>query len=68
MEAEFKKFGSIRDIYIPRKPGGQSKGFGFVRFEKKEDAQDAIEEMDRFEIDGREIQVDFAKYDHFTTV
>lgn len=38
----------------------KSRGFGFVTFETKEDAMNAINEMVGFELQGREIRCDFA--------
>ncbi|CAF3152802.1 unnamed protein product [Rotaria socialis] len=59
----FEKFGSIGDIYIPRDQFSRSsRGYAFVRFSKKRDAQDALERMDGTDLDGREIRVQFARY------
>lgn len=40
---------------------GRSKGFGFAEFEKKEDAQLAIDSLDGFELKGRRLRVNKAK-------
>lgn len=40
---------------------GRSKGFGFAEFEKKEDAQVAIDSLDGFELKGRRLRVNKAK-------
>jgi RNA recognition motif-containing protein len=54
----FKRFGEIRDVYLPRDYNTQKpKGFGFVEFFDERDAEDAAREMDRREIDGNEISV-----------
>jgi len=37
----FDRFGDIADVYIPRDRHGESRGFGFVRFYDKRDADDA---------------------------
>jgi len=59
----FEKFGPIGDIYIPRDQFSRSsRGYAFVRYSKKRDAEDALERMDGTDIDGREIRVQFARY------
>ncbi|CAF0939566.1 unnamed protein product [Rotaria sp. Silwood1] len=59
----FEKFGPIGDIYIPRDQFSRSsRGYAFVRFSKKRDAQDALDRMDGTNLDGREIRVQFARY------
>mmetsp|Transcript_17889 Transcript_17889/g.21888 ORF Transcript_17889/g.21888 Transcript_17889/m.21888 type:complete len:134 (-) Transcript_17889:1035-1436(-) len=62
LRAEFEKYGAIRDVYIPldyysREP----KGFAFVEFLDRYDAEDAMREMDRREFRGRELTVVAAK-------
>ena len=57
----FDRFGDIADVYIPRDRHGESRGFGFVRFYEKRDADDA-KSMDGRMVDGRRIGVQMAKY------
>ena len=57
----FDRFGDIADVYIPRDRHGESRGFGFVRFYDKRDADDA-KTMDGRMVDGRRIGVQMAKY------
>ncbi|OWZ09249.1 Mannitol dehydrogenase [Phytophthora megakarya] len=58
----FSKFGEIGDVYIPRARGSnESRGFAFVRFVEKRDAEDAIEGMEGQEFQGRDLRVQFAK-------
>ncbi|KAH7489123.1 Serine/arginine-rich splicing factor 2 [Phytophthora ramorum] len=58
----FSKFGEIGDVYIPRARGSnESRGFAFVRFVEKRDAEDAIEAMEGQEFQGRDLRVQFAK-------
>ena len=58
----FAKFGNITEAtVITDKYSGRSKGFGFVEFEKDEDAQNAIKEMNGKEVEGREIKVNEAR-------
>lgn len=40
---------------------GRSKGFGFVEFEKDEDADAAIEKFNGQEVDGRALNVNVAR-------
>ena len=40
---------------------GDSRGFGFVSYKTKEDAEKAVAAMDQAEVDGRTINVNFAK-------
>merc|ERR1719499_2768746 len=62
LEDVFSKYGAITDCVIPndREPG-QSKGFGFVEFDKLEDAEEAMKALDGTDIDGRAISVEFSR-------
>lgn len=58
----FGRIGDIRDVYIPRDfHSHQPKGFAFVEYATHEQALDAREEMDRFVMKGRELEVVFAQ-------
>jgi RNA recognition motif-containing protein len=47
LRPRFEKFGEVGDVYIPKERGsGRSRGFAFVRFMVKKDAEDAMKEMD----------------------
>ncbi|CAI4232252.1 unnamed protein product [Auanema sp. JU1783] len=60
----FDKYGEIGDIHIPRdKYSRQSKGFGFVRFYSRRDAEYAQERTDGKWVDGRELRVALARYE-----
>jgi len=64
LRRKFEKYGDVGDAYIPRdRRTGDSRGFGFVRFADKRDAQDAIDGLDGYELDGRELRVSFARYE-----
>ena len=39
---------------------GRSRGFGFVYFDNREDAEEAKERANGMELDGRRIRVDFS--------
>merc|ERR1711881_666379 len=61
----FDKFGEIGDVFMPldRYGGdGKTRGFGFVRYYKKADMEDAVYECERkCEIGGRDARVEVAK-------
>lgn len=58
----FGRIGEIRDVYIPRDYHSQQpKGFAFIEYATIGQAQDAREEMDRFVIKGRALDVVFAQ-------
>ena len=59
----FSKYGDVGDVYIPRDARtNQSRGFAFVRFYERRDAEDAMDRVDGSVLDGREIRVQNAKY------
>eukprot|EP00092_Neocalanus_flemingeri_P005789 GFUD01006231.1.p2 GENE.GFUD01006231.1~~GFUD01006231.1.p2 ORF type:complete len:192 (+),score=46.84 GFUD01006231.1:103-678(+) len=64
LEYLFEKYGRIGDIYIPKeKYSKENRGFAFVRFFDKRDAEDAMDSLDGRMYDGRELRVQMAKYD-----
>uniref|UniRef100_A0A182JDB0 Serine/arginine-rich splicing factor 2 n=1 Tax=Anopheles atroparvus TaxID=41427 RepID=A0A182JDB0_ANOAO len=59
----FERCGEVGDIYIPRdRHTRESRGFAFVRFYDKRDAEDALDAMDGRMLDGRELRVQMARY------
>ncbi|XP_056145233.1 serine/arginine-rich splicing factor 2-like isoform X2 [Lampris incognitus] len=59
----FEKYGRVGDVYIPRdRYTKESRGFAFVRFLDKRDAEDAMDAMDGALLDGRELRVQMAQY------
>ena len=59
----FERYGEVGDIYIPRdRFTKESRGFAFVRFHDKRDADDAMDRMDGYMLDGREMRVQMARY------
>jgi len=59
----FDKYGDIGDIYIPRdRFTRKSRGFAFVRYYDKRDAEDAMDAIDMQMLDGRELRVQMARY------
>ncbi|XP_028459187.1 cold-inducible RNA-binding protein B-like [Sander lucioperca] len=61
LAAAFGKFGTIEKVdVIKDRESGNSRGFGFVKYENSEDAKDAMEAMNGKTLDGRAIRVDEA--------
>lgn len=62
LQRAFGKIGEVRDVYIPRDYHSQQpKGFAFIEYANPEMAREARDEMDRFRIKGRELEVVFAQ-------
>ncbi|XP_059424600.1 polyadenylate-binding protein 1-like [Carassius carassius] len=53
----FGKFGPTLSVRVMTDEKGQSRGFGFVSFEKHSDARRAVEELNRTELSGRKVFV-----------
>ncbi|XP_073406480.1 polyadenylate-binding protein 4-like [Dendrobates tinctorius] len=53
----FCKYGPTLSIKVMTDENGKSKGFGFVSFEKHEDAQKAVNEMNGKDVNGKAIYV-----------
>ncbi|XP_032115955.1 polyadenylate-binding protein 3 [Sapajus apella] len=53
----FGKFGPALSVKVMKDESGKSKGFGFVSFERREDAQKAVDEMNGKELSGKQIYV-----------
>ncbi|KRY91726.1 Serine/arginine-rich splicing factor 2 [Trichinella pseudospiralis] len=59
----FEKFGEIGDIHIPRDRWTRdSRGFAFVRFHSRRDAEEAMARMDGRRVDGRQVHIVMARY------
>merc|ERR1712048_489221 len=64
LRRKFGKYGEIGDVYIPKdRRNGESRGFAFVRYPDKRDAEGAIDGLNGYELDGREIRVDYARHE-----
>ena len=62
LEGMFAAYGAVRSAdVITDRDTGQSKGFGFVEFERDEDAQAAIQGLNSQQHDGRALQVNEAR-------
>ena len=58
----FGQFGTITDIYIANdRETGRPRGFAFVTFGTDTEAKAAIEKMNGFDLDGRQLTVNEAK-------
>ena len=63
LRSVFEKYGEIGDLFIPRdRFTRESRGFGFVRFYDKRDAEEALDRLDGHNIDGRDIRVSKAMH------
>ena len=58
----FSNAGTVEDaVVISDRDTGRSKGFGFVTMSSVEEAQAAIDMFDQQDLDGRTINVSFAR-------
>uniref|UniRef100_A0AAQ4QYZ1 Polyadenylate-binding protein n=1 Tax=Gasterosteus aculeatus aculeatus TaxID=481459 RepID=A0AAQ4QYZ1_GASAC len=53
----FSKYGNAMSIRVMSDDGGKSRGFGFVSFERHEDAQKAVDDLNGKEFNGKLIYV-----------
>ncbi|KAI4793684.1 hypothetical protein KUCAC02_032554 [Chaenocephalus aceratus] len=61
LASAFSKYGTIEKVDVIRdKETGNSRGFGFVKYDNAEDAKDAMDGMNGTTLDGRSIRVDEA--------
>lgn len=62
LQMAFGRIGDVRDVYIPRDfHSQQPKGFAFIEYATPEMAREARDEMDRFLMKGRELEVVYAQ-------
>lgn len=62
LRRHFEALGALRSVaIITDRMTGQPRGFGFVEFERSDDAQRAIESLDGQQVDGRTISVNIAR-------
>ncbi|KAF9168458.1 hypothetical protein DFQ26_007589 [Actinomortierella ambigua] len=61
LRSHFQAFGAITDVVVMKdRDTGRSRGFGFVTYENKNDADTAILQLNDSELDGRRIKVSIA--------
>ncbi|XP_013373777.1 PREDICTED: polyadenylate-binding protein 1-like isoform X2 [Chinchilla lanigera] len=53
----FLEFGNMLSVKVMRDNGGHSRGFGFINFEKHEEAQKAVDHMNGKEVSGQQLYV-----------
>lgn len=59
----FSRYGELGDIYVPRYPDSyMTRGFAFVRYFRKRDAEEAMRKLDGERLDGRVLSIQMAKY------
>ncbi|KAF2114385.1 hypothetical protein BDV96DRAFT_494415 [Lophiotrema nucula] len=56
----FSKFGKIQHIKLPTIPNGRNKGFGYITYERKEDAEAAVAEMNGKDLWGLDVHAEIA--------
>lgn len=62
LEVLFSKYGTVESAkVIMDRDSGRSKGFAFVEMSTEEEAQEAIEQLNEKEVDGRNLKVNEAK-------
>jgi len=62
LSQHFAKFGQISStVIVMDRATNRSKGFGFITFDSETSAQQAVQEMNGKEIDGRTVKVSIAK-------
>ena len=49
------------DVFVVKGPDGVSKGFGYVRFNSKQEAEQACQVLNRQRLNGRTIRIEFAR-------
>jgi peptidyl-prolyl isomerase E (cyclophilin E) len=62
LRAAFIPFGEITEVMIPMNfQNSKHKGFGFVEFELREDALDALDNMNNAELFGKVLSINMAR-------
>ncbi|XP_036411219.1 serine/arginine-rich splicing factor 10-like [Megalops cyprinoides] len=67
LRREFGRYGPIVDVYIPVDfYTRRARGFAYIQFEDVRDAEDALHNLDRKWVCGRQIEIQFAQGDRKT--
>lgn len=53
----FSQYGKIKSLKLEELPDGKSRGFCFIQFLRKEDAEAAITKADKTELGGQKMEV-----------
>lgn len=62
LRSYFEQCGTVEEAkVISDRETGRSRGFGFVTFENESDAQNAIQQLNGTELDGRSLNVNEAQ-------
>jgi RNA recognition motif-containing protein len=62
LRTAFARFGELAEVVVvPDRATGQSRGFGFVSYRSSSAADEAINEMNGIELDGRPLRVNRAE-------
>ena len=62
LRSAFERFGAVQEAsVVTDRESGRSRGFGFVTFGDANEAQEAVNEMDGGELDGRTVNVSVAR-------
>lgn len=57
--SKFSEYGKVINVIIPRRKGGKMSGFAFVHMKKRSEAENALKNINGFELNGRNIAVDW---------
>ena len=58
----FEEYGEVASVkVVTDRESGRSRGFGFVEMSNSDEADSAIQSLDNFEIEGRNIRVNIAR-------
>ncbi|KAG5954185.1 hypothetical protein E4U57_004760 [Claviceps arundinis] len=65
LQAVFEPFGELEYVQLQKDENGRSRGYGFVQFRDADQAREALEKMNGFDLAGRPIRVGLGN-DKFT--
>ena len=61
LRSHFSSYGKITNISLVRSVDGKSKGFGFIEFASHKSAQEALDNENEAELDGRALNLSFSR-------
>ncbi|XP_065085928.1 RNA-binding protein 28 [Ochlerotatus camptorhynchus] len=62
LRSEFERFGTLEDVNILKRPDGRLVGCAFLQYSKREESNQAVQEMDGNIFMGRKLQVCYAQH------